>query len=401
QGVLRGRPRGLVLCALGLRARSDALLRAELGTRVTEGGIKDSEEAANLAFACGLSGDLTVVPELARGARTGGFAGEDLTDIERSHAVTALGRAAGAAAIEDLCTVLRSRRSGLDTKRAAALALGRILRENAPEEAAQERAGRSLRECFEKENDTILRGFAAVALGGAQPPRSLPILMEAIDHGGNASVKPYCALALGLGARTLGGDEAKRIGIFLKNELDKASHMELGSALSLGIGLAKAMDHEEWLLERVNRERLPAPARGTAAQAIGLLGNASPEAVTALKEAARTGTPGVLEDAALALRILGQRSIATDLADELPRVGSAQAQARLMLALSYLAHSESVEPLMKALVNKSSPPTAREFAAVALGILGDPRDDDPLFALDAWFNVHATTRATNEFVRLY
>ncbi len=399
-GVLSGRPRGLVLCALGLRARSDDLLRAELALRVGSKDIPEGEEAANLAFACGLSGDPVSVPTLVRGARKGEIGNTGLTDIERSHAVTALGRAAGAGAIDDLCAVLRSRRSGLESKRAAALALGRILRDSPPDEAAQESAGRALRECFEKENDTILRGFAAVALGGAQPPRSLPVLMEAIDHGGNASVKPYCAIALGLGARTVGGDEAKRIGIFLKNELEKASHLELGSALSLGLGLAKSADGEEWLLERVGRERLPAAARGTAAQAIGLLGNASPKAVDALKEAAKTGTPGVLEDAALALGLLGQRSIAKELAAELPSVGSAQAQARLMLALSYLAHTESVEPLHAALRNKSLSPTAREFAAVALGILGDPRDFDPLFALDAWFNVHATTRATNELIRL-
>jgi len=398
---LRGRPRGLVLCAIGLRARSDDRLRMDLVVRAEETGLPEGEEAANLAFACGLAGDPISLPLLVRAARKAEMGGKDLTDAERSHAVNALGRAAGGGGLDDLCAVLRSRRSGVESKRAAALALGRILRDSPPEDAAQDRAGRALRECFEKENDTVLRGFAAVALGCARPPRSLPMLMEAIDHGGNAAVKPYCALALGLGARTLGDDEAKRIGTFLKNELEKASHMELGSALSLGLGLARTAGAEEWLLERLQRERLPAPARGTAAQAIGLLDAVSPEAAAALNEAARTGTPGVLEDAALALGLLGHRAIARDLAAELPRVGSAQAQARLMLALSYLAHIETVEPLLNALRDKSVRPTAREFAAVALGILGDLRDDDPLFALDAWFNVHATTRATNELLRLY
>jgi HEAT repeat protein len=315
--------------------------------------------------------------------------------------VTAYGRAGGVAAIDDLCAILRSRRSGLDTKRSAALALGRTLREAEVEEASADRAGRALRECFEGENDTVLRGFAAVALGGAKRPQSLPVLMEAIDHGGNAAVKPYCALALGLGARTLGGDEAKRIGTFLKGEQDKAAHLELGTAVSLALGLAKTADAEAMLLERVSFERLPAPARGAAAQAIGLAGTATPGTIDALNAVARSGTAGVLENAALALGLLGRRSVAKELAASLPRLGSAQAQARVMLALSYLAHTESVEPLLTALKDKNSPPTAREFAAVALGIIGDPRDEDPMFALDAWFNVHATTRATNELVRLY
>ena len=41
------------------------------------------------------------------------------------------------------------------------------------------------------------------------------------------------------------------------------------------------------------------------------------------------------------------------------------------------------------------------MAAVALGLLGDPRDEDPLFALDADFNYLATTHTTHELIRLY
>jgi HEAT repeat protein len=400
--VLGGRLRGLALASLGLRARSDPKLRAALVARIAADSLPDGEEAAHLMYACGIAADAAAMPELARAARKGEIGSVRLDDIERSHAVTALGRAGGFAAVDDLAWTLRSRRSGIETKRAAALALGRLLRDvPSPDEASAERAARALRECFEKENDTVLRGFAAVALGGARPPHSLPVLMEAIDHGGNASVKPYCAIALGLGARTAGGDEAQRIGNFLRAELDKAAHMELGSALSLGLGLAKASEGEEDLLERLKWPRLPAPVRGTAAQAVGLLGSATPAGVDALKEAAYEGGPGVVEDAALALGLLGHRAIARDLAIRLPRAGSAHAQSRLMLSLIYLAHTESVEPLLLVLRDKGTPSTAREFAAVALGILGDPRDEDPLFELDAWFNLHATTRSTNEFVRLY
>jgi HEAT repeat protein len=400
--ALGGRLRGLALFSLGLRARGDAKLRMDLAAQLAADRLPDGEEAAHLLHACGIAADPAAVPELSRAARKGEIGDVRLTDIERSHAVTALGRAAGYAAVDDLAGTLRSRRSGVETKRAAALALGRLLRDTAPPGPdAAERAARALRDCFEKENDTVLRGFAAVSLGAARPPRSLPLLMEAIDHGGNASVKPYCALALGLGARTAGGDEARKIGNFLRAELDKAAQLDLGSALSLGLGLARASDGEEDLLERLKWPRLPAPARGASAQGIGLLGTATPGAVEALKQVASEGTPGVLEDAGLALGLLGQRAIARDLAIRLPRAGSAHAQSRLMLALIYLAHTESVEPLLLVLRDKGTPSTAREFAAVALGILGDPRDEEPLFELDAWFNLHATTRSTHEFVRLY
>ena len=72
-----------------------------------------------------------------------------------------------------------------------------------------------------------------------------------------------------------------------------------------------------------------------------------------------------------------------------------------MLALAHLDHSAAVEPLLEVLRDQRAPTLVREFAAVALGLMGDRRTRDPLFAVDAWFNYFATTRATNEFIRLY
>jgi hypothetical protein len=43
----------------------------------------------------------------------------------------------------------------------------------------------------------------------------------------------------------------------------------------------------------------------------------------------------------------------------------------------------------------------REFAAVALGLLGDAREQDVLFDIDADFNYLATTDTTYELLRLY
>ena len=399
--TLPGRVAGMTVCAAGLRAASDPLLRMALVGRLAEGTADDGEEAAHLAFAAGLAGDPIAAPELVRAVRKGELAGADLTDTHRALAVTALGRVAGPTAVDPLVSIMGSRRTSLNTKRAAVLALGRLLREAPLEPEAAERAARAIRDVFDDENDTILRGFAAVALGGGRPPHALPLLMEALDRGGNAAVKPYCAVALGLAARTTGGDEAERIGRFLRGELDKTRHFELAAALSLALGLARALEAEGDLIVQLRRDSLPAAARGVAAQGLGLLGSTSPEAIEALREAAQVGVPGLLEDAALGLGLLGHRGVARDLAATLPRAGSSHAQARLMLALSYLAHTESVAPLLEVLRNSQEPPAAREFAAVALGLLGVTRSEDPLFALDAWLNFHATTRATNELVRLY
>lgn len=400
--ALPERARGMVFLAAGLRARGDTLLRMDLLGRLAGGKFADGEEAAHLAFACGFAGDPIVVPELVRAALKGKLGTERLSDWERAHVVAALALTGDPGAVEPLARVLRSRRSGVDTRRSAALGLGRLLHEADLGEAAAEAAAHALRQSFEKENDTHLRGFCAVGLGAARTPQSLPLLMEAIDHGGNMGVKPYCALALGLAARALDDDAARPVRLFLREELDKTNHSELGAALSLALGLARDHESEKTLLERATRKSLPDPVRGAAAQALGLLGSASPEAIAALEEVVTRETSGrTLEDAVLALGLLGQRHVARALVDALPKTKVAQVQGRIMLALTYLHHSDSVAPLLEVLENRQLRSLVREFAAVALGLLGDRREKDLLFWGDAWFNLEAATRSTHEWVRLY
>ena len=92
---------------------------------------------------------------------------------------------------------------------------------------------------------------------------------------------------------------------------------------------------------------------------------------------------------------------AKDLVALLPKAGSSQTQGRIILALSYLNHSAAVEPLLGMLGDPQQATLSREFAAVALGLLGDRRDEDVLFRLDAHFNFFSGTRASRELVRLY
>ena len=78
-----------------------------------------------------------------------------------------------------------------------------------------------------------------------------------------------------------------------------------------------------------------------------------------------------------------------------------RASTRIIIALGHLGHGAAVDPLLEILNDEQQQTIVREFAAVALGLMGDARERDPLFAVDAWFNYLATTRATNEFIRLY
>jgi HEAT repeat protein len=399
--VLPTRARGLTILAMGMRARTDPLLRMRLIGYATR-KLPTGEEAANVAYACGLTGDAIIVPELLRAARKGTLAGRRLSDGERTLAVQSLALLGAPNVIDTVVRVLQSRRAGLDTRRGAALAVGRILREQEVDSATAARASQALRQVFEKSNDTALLGFCAVGLGGARRPAAIGLLRDSIDRGGRTDVKPYCALALGLAARTLGEEEGRKIRGFLIGQLGKARQLEMTAALSIALGLAKAHEATELLLARVGDTGLPAPSRAAAAQALGLMGNAPREAAETLVRVARSEPSGqLLEDAVLALGLMGQRAVARDLVALLPKAGSSQTQGRIILALSYLNHSAAVEPLLEVLNDPHQATLVREFAAVALGLLGDRRDEDVLFRLDAHFNFFSGTRASRELVRLY
>jgi HEAT repeat protein len=397
-GALPHRARGFAVVAAGLRSRGDKTLLTRLVAACAAPNLR-SGEAATLLLACGLARDPMLQPELLRAARRGMLGRDALADGPRAHAAHALAFAGDAAAAEALVELLRSRRSGVHTRRSAALALGKVLRESPPDDARGATA--ALLASFRDSPDPLLRGFCALALGGARRPAAVPELMEAIDHGGSAALKPYAALALGLAARSLSDGEARRVRSFLAEELGKSNELERSAALTLALGLSGAREAARALLDRLADAREPAGTRGAAAQALGLLGDASPPIVAALERALKDDAPEVVQDAALAMGLLGRRDVAAALAASLRRTDSTAVQGRIILALGYLGNAAAVDPLLDTLRNEAEKDVVREFAATALGILGDRRERDLLFEIDAWFNYYATSIATHELIRLY
>jgi len=395
------RARGMVLLATGLRARSDPSLVMTLLAKATAAKY-DAHDPADIAYACGLTRDAMVVPELLRAVRRSKLGERKLNAVARGHAVHALGLTGDPNAARLLSAVLISRNAQIDVRMSAALALARVLRETAPAQDGIDSAEKALLKTFQKGNHPVLRGFCAVALGGAREPLGVQVLMDAIDHGGAAGVKPFCAIALGLAARTLSDEDGRRIRNFLMVELDKTHELELGSALSIALGVAEARDAEKVLLKRLRKKSLPALARGAAAQGLGLMRSRSPITGNTLEELVRTEKrPEVLQDIVLALGLIGRHGVALSLVEMLPKIKSSQLQGRIMLALGHLDHAAAVEPLLQVLRDPRRATLAREFAAVALGMLGDRRAEDVMFALDAHFNLYSTTLATHEFMRLY
>jgi len=394
------RAHSFVIIAAGLRARQDSKLVLHLTNRVVA-GARSGDEAVTLAFACGLAGDRLVMPELLRAVRRGRFAHKRIGDVGRAHAIHALGRIGDPGTARMLLKVLHSRSARTASLRAAVLSLARLLRTGAIDDAEAHTVTRALKKIFEEHSDPVLQGFCAIAIGGAKEPYGVLELQDAVDKSGRASVKGFCALALGLAARNSDENRQRRIRAFLAQELAKTREASLASALSISLGLAGAQESLDMLLDRVHNRRLGHDVRGAAAQAVGLLGRDTPRVGKVLIEALDSGPRPMLGDVALALGMVGRHGTAQRLIRQLDKTSSTLQQGRIMLALGHLGSAGAVDPLIAILENKGKRTAAREFAAVALGMLTNRRTPDVLFDLDSDINYFSLTSATHELVRLY
>ena len=400
RGPLTGRTRMLAIMATSLRGREDSVITMTLAARCNK-GFKSANEAAAILYACGLAGDRELVPAVTTAARTGKLGKRRLHDAARSHAVLALGMIGEPSAVKTLDEILRSRSAQVHTRRSAALAFGLLLRSDRLDADQVLKARRALMRAFDKERDPLVQGFCAVSMGNAREPFGMDVLQSAVDRSGNAVVRPYAALALGLAARRLDGKKARKVRNFLLREFPKARDVELAGALSIALGLSRAKEAKERLFERLEWKRLKAAVRAPAIQGLGLLGETSPRIERTLIEALEDGTHRVEEDAALALGMLGRRSAARILVDKLVRTRSEPVQAHMVAALSHLGGTAAIEPLLAVLADASNKHTIRASAASALGILVDDRACDPLFQIDASTNPYALTTASRELVLVY
>jgi HEAT repeat protein len=396
----RGRTRRLAVMALATRARHDPSLGWALGERLGR-RVESANDGAALLYACGLTRDPSLVPALMDAARTGTVSRRNLHDVARSHAVLALAQSGDPAAVPILVKLLKSRKTGLHTRRGSALALGLMLRGDALPDEMRDGARTALAHGLEKGRDPLVRGFCAVSMGTALEPFGIDRLKAAIDDTGLGIARSFAALGLGLAAWRLDGRDPDGIRPLLAERLSTEHDTQLVAALSIAAGLAGSEESRDALFARLESKRLDPAVRGPAIQALGLLRKRTPRIEKTLIRALDEGSEEVVEDAALALGMLGTRSTALVLVDKLSRTRSESVQAHMVAALAHLGATNAVEPLLEIVEDKSLKPTIRKSAIIALGILLDDRDTDVLFEIDAHTNPYALTPASRSLVLPY
>jgi len=324
-------------------------------------------------FAAGQLRAALILPELKTAALKSRFFVTPLADLERGYGTQALGRFGRARALASLAV---SRTAGPDTRRAAAFGLYEMAGQPADARALHI----ALMRVLGSKRDNHVRAFAALGIGRLGTNPGLIALMKRLDSREDRALKPVYALALGLGAKAR--PDWKQLRSYLVGRLRDVRTGELRIALEVAVGLARIERGVESLLESLEHERASEGRRSWAARSLGYLGLKSDRVVRALRKGVEQGGTGPLgENAALALGLLGERSIVPDVRDALFATKEARGRARFAYLLGLLEGDVALQALTRVAENPAENDRVRGMAVVALGMALDARNVDPLARL--------------------
>ena len=230
--------------------------------------------------------------------------------------------------------------------------------------------------------DTLARNFSVIALAqagsrraGGDPTDSIKEvskhLAQQITKGKNA-IRPWTGLALGVFGKELGEAAPLEVAEALKTQLQEERTPRIG-AYAIGSGILGDPEFTEILLDKLDRIKED-EARGYICVSLGMIG--ASEAIVPITEIVKDSTyrPQLLQQASIALGLLGDQNVVQDLIDTLANSKSLATQAALSAALGFIGDKRSIDPLVEMLGNKNLTDRARGFAAVALGIVADKEE---------------------------
>jgi HEAT repeat protein len=189
-------------------------------------------------------------------------------------------------------------------------------------------------------------------------------------------MRPWAALALGVQefrVRAQGGEASSVVRGELRDWLRAQASPEEVGAGAIALGLC----HDEGAIGLL-RQKLtsigPTDAQGFVALALGMIGasEATPELRTIVLGA--RFRPWVLEPAATALALLGDRELEGQLVDELRATQSLTCQAALARSLGLIGDAQALNPLLALARNDGLPGSTRAYATIALGMVAERRD---------------------------
>jgi len=252
--------------------------------------------------------------------------------------------------------------------------------------------------------DTQARNFSMIALaqsggriGSEDPAAGIDevnkFFQTQLVKGKNAT-RPWAAVAIGVLGHELKEATPVNLVTALRSELIDTNTPLVG-AYAIGAGILGDVSFTEPLLDKLNRIK-DDDARGYICVGLGLM-NAT-DAIVPINEIVKSSTyrPQLLQQAAIALGLLGDKNVVGDLVDTLATSKSLATQAALSAALGYIGDKRSIDPLVEMLENDSLTARARGFAAVALGIVADKEPLPWNSKIAVNLNYRVTTQTLND-----
>ena len=225
---------------------------------------------------------------------------------------------------------------------------------------------------------SLARVGARTAANSSDPEGGLDLVTKTLLHSlaeGKGQVPSWAGLACGVLARELASSRQapSRIAALqnaVRGALAEERSTERVAALAIAAGIMRDQEAAPELLKRLASLRDDG-ARGYVALSLGLMNarEALDEIQTVVGEA--RFRPELLKQASIALGLLGDKNAVSVLSDLLRSAKGLATQASVSSALGIIGDRRSVEPLVALLRNPDLTPSARGFAAAALGIVAD------------------------------
>jgi len=271
------------------------------------------------------------------------LAHKDTDDVVRTSCAMALGRLASAAdagAIELLVQAVTKARQER-TRHAALVGLAEIGRRDRPDEAAH----------------------------SALHARLAQVLAAALEDATSPSDRAWAALAIGVYVRdgaARGPELVGRLQETYRSQRDPSAR----GACALALGLAGATDVVPELVSDF-REAGDEGLRGHAAVALGLLDSQGARDEMLACCADKSAAPGLREQVAVGLALLGTHEVVTELIGVLERYEVHPVSVSAARALGRIGDRAAIEPLAQLAGTGERQPSTRGMACVALGLLGE------------------------------
>ncbi len=396
--TLRTRERTWAAVCLGLQRDAAALPRLK---ELLHRRYADDNIPAGILAGIGLIGDDSVRPEIEEIFLTRRIGDREVTARVQAFAGYALLKIGHPESLPALLTVLRSRRTGREARRAAVIAVG-VVGAKAPDDQKAEAVHALLRYVRHSGGDPSGEHFALIALSQIGTERALRALLDFAGDG-KYGQRPFAALGLATHVHYRGDavdpDMRRRIVQKLVKLSGKYKDADTRAAFMLARGLVKDQSAIKELIEIVAHKRGDPLLRGYACVALGLIGDARNDVKEVIKLALKERRSAELRrNAATGLGLLRDADAVRFLIRELENAKSFAVQGQLILAIGTIGDHQAIAPLIRILDDRSRSHATRAMAAVGLGMIGDPRALPALARLSKNYNYRASVPDLDELL---